>query len=442
MKNRKLYIIFIFLFVNAEINCRAQGTWEVQSTPTSAFLKSICFVDSLYGWAAGEEGVIIHTSDGGDHWDVQQSTTDNEISTIFFLNRDLGWAAAYNYSSPPYGTLLLKTTNGGLNWEGEAYPEENYFITTILYFDSLNGWMGARPHALLHTTNGGLSWQTAEVDTSTLAFFPVLKIRFLNQQIGYASGGMHDIAGVIWRTYNGGQKWYAIDPMYAPSDEIYGLHIVDSLHVLATGGDPDFTYGVSMLRTADGGNTWEYEEPGIQGSTYGLEFRTASEAWCPLGQLPKLLFSQDGGNTWETMDTPESSAVIALCFPDSLHGFAAGMNGVVLAYSPPNQVVVQKNKNQSRKFILEQNIPNPCSTNTRIGYTIPSGKFTDLQLEVFNYLGKPMLSYQDKNRISGRHELKIDISSWPHGLYFYFSRIYYSSGKVVQSETKKMVIKD
>ncbi len=50
-------------------------------------------MDSLYGWAVGDFGTIIHTSDGGDIWIVQDSKTENEIVDVFFLNRNLGWAS-------------------------------------------------------------------------------------------------------------------------------------------------------------------------------------------------------------------------------------------------------------------------------------------------------------------------------------------------------------
>ena len=181
----------------------SQGTWERISSPTDQFLKSVHFVDSLYGWAAGDSGTIIHTSDGGDNWIVQDSKIENEIVDVFFLNRNLGWASAWNYTNIPFGTILLKTTNGGQDWSSEQYRDENIFITCILYLDSLSGWMGGTPHALVSTTDAGVNWEQAHIDTLTFAFFPVLNIQFYNSRYGYACGGRFDIAGVIWRTTNG-----------------------------------------------------------------------------------------------------------------------------------------------------------------------------------------------------------------------------------------------
>jgi len=183
------------------------------------------------GWIVGDSGTIIHTSDGGKTWISQNSRTNNNVVSVFFLNRNLGWAASQNYSTFPYGTMLLKTTNGGAYWSGTPFPVDDIFITCILYRDSLNGWMGGSPNVLVKTMDGGITWVQAGIDTSTLAFFPVLSIKFLNEKYGYACGGLHDIAGVIWRTSNRGDLWQAIDPSEAPADEVHGLYIFGSLYV-------------------------------------------------------------------------------------------------------------------------------------------------------------------------------------------------------------------
>jgi photosystem II stability/assembly factor-like uncharacterized protein len=284
-------ILMLFFLAQIQIVCFAQGTWESVVIPTQSNLNSVYFTDSITGWAVGDSGVIIHTSDGGVSWELQESNTDYGIVSLFFLNNKLGWASAFNYSSPPYGTLLLKTTNGGEDWITTNYPEDNIFITTIVYFDSLTGWMGGTPHTLIHTENGGNTWQQANIDTSTLAFFPVLNIKFYNEQYGYASGGIFDIAGVIWRTNNGGENWYAISTDDAPADEVHGLHIFDSLNVLGSGGDPDFGYGVGMMHTLNGGINWDYDELGIQGIAYDVDFVNDLEGWSPLGPRRKFIYS-------------------------------------------------------------------------------------------------------------------------------------------------------
>jgi photosystem II stability/assembly factor-like uncharacterized protein len=396
-------------------------------------LKSVCFVDSLYGWIAGDSGIILHTMNGGLSWIPQNTHSTNPVEDVFFLNRNLGWAATVNFTTMPFGTVLLKTTDGGENWTSQVYPTENIFMTCILYRDSLNGWMGGKPHALVKTTNGGNTWTQASIDTSTLAFFPVLSIQFYNEQYGYASGGMFDIAGVIWRTSNGGDKWYAIDPSQAPADEVHGLHIFDSIHVMGAGGDPDFGYGVGMIRTADGGLNWTYDELDIQGNAYDIDFRDENEVWAPLGPKRLLIYSLDGGVTWTQVDPPDNAAIYDMTFPDPLHGFAVGRDGVVLKYHPPVIPSVGEVTKIGAGYQLFQNVPNPATTETLIRMTVPEGNQYQnqgspaprqiLQLKVFNFLGKEVFSLVNEPLTPGDHEIEFNTASLPAGVYIYLLQL-------------------
>jgi photosystem II stability/assembly factor-like uncharacterized protein len=311
----------------------SQGSWERLDIPTENHLRSVFFSDSLYGWISGDSGTMLHSSDGGDSWVFQDVGTENKIVDVFFIDREIGWAVSWNYD-PFFGTMLHKTTDGGENWSSHPYTEENIFINHILFFDTMNGWVGGSPHALARTSDGGASWKQASVDTSTLAFFPVLKIVFFDEHYGYASGGMFDIAGVTWSTSDGGNSWTAIKPEDAPADEVHGLYAFDSLTVLGSGGDPELGYGVGMIRTHDGGEKWEYEELSMPGAAYDLDFRNDTEAWAPLGVNQKLIYSLDAGSSWTRIDSPENTSIFDMIFPDSLHGYGVGYNGSFIRYIP------------------------------------------------------------------------------------------------------------
>ena len=416
-------VIYLFLLLFSQITSSAQGTWERINVPTTKFLRSVVFTDSLYGWAAGDSGTIIHTTDGGKSWTSQNSLITNEIGYISFLNRNLGWASSFNYTTIPYGTVILKTTDGGDHWASQAFPTDNIFINCILFRDSLNGWMGGSPNAIVKTTDGGITWTQAAIDTSTLAFFPVMRIRFYNEKYGYACGGIHDVAGVIWRTSNGGDKWYAIDPSQAPADEINELHLFDSLNVMGAGGDPDFGYGAGMIHTSDGGLSWQYQEIGMQGNAFDLDFRNDKEAWAPMGQRRVFIYSMDTGSSWKEMPTPDSVAIYDVTFPDSLHGFAVGQNGAVLKYKPP--VIGSVRPDQSLnpdEYTLYQNYPNPFSSVTRIKFVIPPGRTalnSSIQITVYNVLRDEVASLINKSLSPGEYETTFDGSSLPEGIYYY-----------------------
>ncbi len=398
------YVILTITILLIQLSTAAQGTWEKTDVPTTQSLRSVYFTDSLYGWAVGDTGTIIHTSDGGESWVVQDSQTENNIRNVFFLNRNLGWAASWNFEGF-FGTLILKTTNGGATWTGYPYPENNIFINCILYLDSLNGWMGGSPHAIVKTTDGGITWTQAAVDTNALAFFPVLNIAFYDENYGYACGGLFDIAGVTWSTSNGGEKWYPIDNADAPADEVHGLHLFDSVTVLGSGGDPDFGYGVGMIRTANGGINWNYEELTMQGNAYDLDFRNETEAWAPLGPRQKLIYSLDAGLTWTEIPSPDNSAIYDMIFPDSLHGYAVGDHGAVLRYDASSVGLLNPNEEEKIGFLV---YPNPCDDVIRI--KTQDTRLKMKVLRIYDVLGK-------KVREMNLQSNTIDISLLPEGIY-------------------------
>ncbi len=396
-----ILVVVCMLFLSLAV--KSQGTWEKLDIPTDKNLLDLHFNDSLTGWVVGDSGLIMHTNNGGQSWEIQESNIDNNIITVFFLDNEIGWASALNYTTFPYGSILLKTNNGGQTWSVEPFFISNVFINSIVYLDSLTGWMGGSPHLLVRTMDGGSSWHPANIDTSTLAFFPVLNIEFLNDQYGYASGGMFDIAGVIWSTNNGGDKWYAISTDDAPADEVHGLYLFDTINVIGSGGDPDFGYGVGMIRTTNGGDDWEYDEIGVQGIAYDVDFVNDKEGWAALGTERKFVYSMDAGETWEETNTPDFTSVFKIDFTDSLVGYAVGYNGAFLKYKASTSVGINQPEQTENIIELEQNYPNPFNNKTKIKIRI-NGNIQNndpVVLHVYNQSGvleKSISIKSDKNQ--------------------------------------------
>ena len=417
-KKKKIVLVILLLVVYQNISL-AQGTWERLNSPTQNYLTSVYFVDSLYGWAAGLSGTIIHTSNGGNDWIIQDSKTENNILDIFFLDRNLGWAVSWEVYNYPFGTYILKTTDGGLNWNSSASPVESIFSQCVLFLDSLNGWMGGKPYPLVRTTDGGLSWTEAVIDSSFFSGLPVYDIQFYDSSFGYASGGVIDCCGIIWRTSNGGDYWYVIDTPYVAPEPIYQLHIQDSLNVLGVGGDfEDLGYGVGTIRTSDGGMTWEFEYIGLTGVAWDIDFRTESEAWSPLGGQQKLIYSLDAGMTWTSVTTPDSAIIFKMVFPDSLHGFGVGMDGAIIKYKPDSTTTVFVSENLiPERFVLLQNYPNPFNPKTSIRFQIADRGF--VSLKIFDILGSEVATLVDEELAAGSYEINFNAGGFSSGFYFY-----------------------
>ncbi|MBP1683187.1 MAG: hypothetical protein H6Q27_751, partial [Ignavibacteriaceae bacterium] len=211
-------IITIFILLSTIFPSSGQTQpWKRLQSPVNVTLRYLCFVDSLTGWAAGEAGTIIRTTDGGDSWEIQNSTVSTFIMDIFFIDKNFGWALTLK-DEFPFTSLLLKTSNGGDEWHADTFPDSSKLIRTIFFFDSLNGFAGGS--YIAHTSDGGNSWIKSDIDSNMVSGYPVYKFNFLHRQFGYACGGFIDRGGVVWRTSNSGSNWNA---QGISADEIFDL---------------------------------------------------------------------------------------------------------------------------------------------------------------------------------------------------------------------------
>ncbi|MCX6267011.1 MAG: T9SS type A sorting domain-containing protein [Bacteroidetes bacterium] len=81
------------------------ASWLATELETSP-LRSVCFPDSLNGYAVGLNGKILKTSDRGTSWQAQNSGTTSNLNSVFFTDSHTGYIVG------DQGTIL-KTTNGG-----------------------------------------------------------------------------------------------------------------------------------------------------------------------------------------------------------------------------------------------------------------------------------------------------------------------------------------
>ena len=390
-----------------------QNFWERIQSPTTQRLNSIVFTDSLNGWVCSDSGVIFHTSNGGENWDIQFSNDTLNLVNLFFLNNQRGWAAGWSTFYEPYGTFILTTTNGGVNWRKERFRVGEKFVNSFYFLDTLKGFAVGYPQLFMRTTDGGVNWNQVNLDSAALAGFPPYTIKFWNNQYGYACGGVRDIAGVVWRTTDGGVNWVTVVDSLT-SEPVYDLQIFDSLHVLVMGGDPE--YGASEVVTFDGGNTWQYTLLGILWYPVDIGFRTTTEGWAPMGAQRKFLYTSDSGENWIDFITPDSVNVIKISFPDTIHGFGIGENGemVKYVYQPPDEVI--KVSAEIASYSLSQNYPNPFNPVTRIQYSVGSQQL--ISLKVYDVLGREVAVLLNEVKSAGKYNVDFNAAYLPSGIYF------------------------
>ncbi len=92
------------------------ANWTSDVSGSSAYLNEVSLVDWNTGWAVGDNGTILRTTNGST-WTQQISPAANHINAVDAANAQVAWAAGEN-------SALIHTTTGG---EGTPIAASAYF---------------------------------------------------------------------------------------------------------------------------------------------------------------------------------------------------------------------------------------------------------------------------------------------------------------------------
>ena len=98
-------------------------------------LYSVHFPDVNTGYAVGNIGTIVKTTDGGTTWNSQSSGTSYFLYSVYFPDTNIGYAVG----GDPLGNFgnILKTTNGGTTWTGQLIGVPMYIILPFVRTEKL-----------------------------------------------------------------------------------------------------------------------------------------------------------------------------------------------------------------------------------------------------------------------------------------------------------------
>jgi len=202
------------------------ATWQPQfDLPEPA--EQIVFTAPQQGWIATATGYLV-TDDGGATW---QPTNDSgplhrprwyrehcsggtsRPASISFINDQQGWLLCL--SEPATGhqrKQVLYTNDAGQTWTAQLGRMPSFGVgASIFFLDAQQGWLTTGLGRVYHTTNGGRSWQPwgnvviEAVRTKTQPFF-------LSEQHGFIVFWPSQGTNLLVRTTDGGQTWEQIYP--------------------------------------------------------------------------------------------------------------------------------------------------------------------------------------------------------------------------------------
>ncbi|MEW6686146.1 MAG: YCF48-related protein [Candidatus Edwardsbacteria bacterium] len=98
--------------------------WEPQVSGTTQNLRGVCAVSETDAWAVGENGTVLHTTNGGQTWTSVSTPvgTAYHFNDVCFVSSTTGWVVGEKNATPDqYQGILLRTQNGGSTWLPPQY---------------------------------------------------------------------------------------------------------------------------------------------------------------------------------------------------------------------------------------------------------------------------------------------------------------------------------
>ncbi len=392
--------------------------WEVQTSGITQDIWAVDFTSLTEGWAAADEGTLLHTTNSGDDWQVVPvGGYFDDFRAITFVNENTGWVCGEN-------SVMYKTTKGGQNWFPLSVPT-NSVIRAMCFLNESLGWVVTlEDHLILKTTDGGGTW--TQQNSGLSGNLHHVGVWFNDENNGFVIGfvlASPNFENYILRTTDGGQNWTSnFNYQYNDFSSIYFAN----QNVGWIGGLNGF-----LINTTDAGNTWQIQNSSTNELITCFSFTDENNGWYS-GFNGALFQTSDGGNSWFQQEVLIEDHLRSVYFPDEGDGWAVGSNGIILHYHDSITGAEKEGIQAPDNFELSQNYPNPFNPSTTIQYSIPEGG--NVSLKIFNTLGEEVANLVNEYQQPGIYKVNFNGENLSSGIYFY--RL--AAGNFIQ--TKKMIL--
>lgn len=395
--------------------------WMQQSSGTSQRLLTCYFINENIGWAAGDAGTILKTTNSGESWFSQSLNTNFNVHSIHFIDSLKGWAVLYSISGGR-NSKIIKTINGGNTWE-TVRQFSGFVLIDIKFSDAFNGIAVGSDGIILITTDGGNSW----ADYGPTAFGWSTNIYMKSKNLVWVAGSIY---GYLLRTTDMGFRWSFI--AFPDEGTINSITFSDAFNGWCCGENG------RVFRSTNSGLDWEQVSLNTTNTLNDLYFINGDKGWI-VGGNGKIFYTSDSGQSWNNQSN-FNDEFYCIQMIDSLKGWIVGTNGKILKTDNGGVIVSVENEVEKVKdFYLFNNYPNPFNPNTIISWQSPiSGRQT---LKIFDILGNEVATLIDEYREAGRYEVEFNITRFAlsdrpeltTGVYFYRLQI----GSFI--DTRKMI---
>jgi photosystem II stability/assembly factor-like uncharacterized protein len=341
---------------------RSTGIWtEVHPLIPRVIYFGIHFANANLGWAVGEGGAIIKTTNGGQKWNWVESGVENALKTIYSVNNGQRVIAAGD------GGVILISDDAGETWNTLPSAATSNLWNMQMINEEI-GWIVGEGSAALKTTDGGLTWIQQQMPHTNLPYWDV---SFVNLNYGYIAGN----SAIILKTTNGGTDWQI--QIAGDNRSLFTVYAYDSLKVVAGG------FAGKIVVTTDGGSNWQQintmtanvNRIKFLDSLYGFAVTSGSNYQ-----------TTDGGFTWtRRQDIQHTGITWNIGFSDLQNGYIAGSRMFLMKTTDAGVSWEKTIINDDFINVYFKDEQNGFINSSKIIYTTNDGGYTLDTLETFPY---------------------------------------------------------
>jgi len=364
--------------------------WQLQNSNHSNQLKGMQMISPTEGWACGDAGAMLHTTNAGTTWSLL-TLTGADLHQIVFKDASNGIVVGDN------GTVFV-TTNGGGNWISKSSNTSSQ-LRGAAYAGGSTFYAVGDDGAAAKSTDDGNTWTALNSGTTER----LLCVSAVDQNVWIGARN-----GLMLFSGNGGS---AFNSMSNPAtDDIKDIQFINVSIGFAAGSNSFFIY------TSNGGTNWTSRSTGIQVGLNGLHFVNQDQGWV-VGGAGTLYSTTNAGLNWITEQSQTGQDLNSIHSFDGLNAWAVGNIGVIITnYTPPTNVD-NENNIVPNSLLLKQNYPNPFNPSTTIKFSVPERSNTIIK--VYNTVGSEVATLLNEVKQPGNYEVDFNGTDLSSGAYFY-----------------------
>ncbi|MGH1364210.1 MAG: YCF48-related protein [Calditrichia bacterium] len=386
-KNAKL--IWFFLLV-ISMGLHAQN-WSAQNSGVTADLDDVFALSAAEAWVCGDNGVLLHTTDGGMNWN-SVALTGADLQGIAFKDANLGIVVGD-------GGTVFQTTNGGQSWTLQTSPTASQ-LRGVAWGSGDVVWAAGEGGAAIRSVDNGVNWSSLVTGSGSR----IRSIDAIGSDLAWIVGN----GALLRHTQNAGASWVSQSP---GGDDIQDVQFLDSqVGYISRSSTP------SLLFTDNGGTTWSSRSTGIVEDLNGLFFINNELGWAT-SEGHNIYQTTDGGLNWTLQFNGTAFGEITeVHFASPERGWAVGDAGVIYVFESATGIE-DVTSIHPEGIELDQNYPNPFNPSTTIRYRVL--KAGPVQLNIFNAVGQIVQSINVATAPSGEYTYTFEAEYLPSGVYFY-----------------------